>query len=65
MVLCWLLRTRGIPAELRVGAQKQVGRFQAHAWVECEGVILNDADDIHAHFVPFDGPVTPAETTSL
>lgn len=65
IVLCWLLRSRGIPAELRVGAQKHVERFEAHAWVECEGIVLNDADDIHSHFVPFDGPVTPAETTSL
>jgi hypothetical protein len=64
MVLCWLLRVRGITAQLRVGAQKQQSRFEAHAWVECEGFVLNDPDETHIHFVPFDGPITPAETAS-
>jgi Transglutaminase-like superfamily len=64
MVLCWLLRSRGIPAELRVGAHRQATRFEAHAWVECEGVVLNDSDDVHLHFVPFDGPVVPLERVS-
>lgn len=64
MVLCWLLRTRGIAAELRVGAQKRQSHFEAHAWVECEGFILNDPQETHIHFVPFDGPITPAETAS-
>lgn len=61
MVLQWLLRSRGIPAELRVGAQKQAERFEAHAWVECEGVVLSDADEVHVHFVPFDGPIVSTE----
>lgn len=64
MVLCWLLRSRGIPAELRVGAQKKAERFEAHAWVECDGAVLNEGEDLHLHFVPFDGPVTPMETAS-
>jgi hypothetical protein len=64
MVLWWLLRSRGIPVELRVGARKQGERFEAHAWVEFEGAILNDAGEEHVHFVPFDGPVTSMETPS-
>jgi hypothetical protein len=64
MVLWWLLRSRGIPVELRVGARKQGERFEAHAWVEFEGTVLNDADEQHVHFVPFDGPITSMETPS-
>ena len=64
MVLCWLLRTRGIPAELRVGAHKDADRFEAHAWVECAGIVLNEADDVHVHFVPFDEPISSPETAS-
>lgn len=64
MVLSWLLFSRGIPSELRVGAKKCSETFQAHAWVECEGVVLNDLDDVHSHFVPFDGPLASPETTS-
>lgn len=64
MVLWWLLSSRGISSELRIGAQKSPGKFEAHAWVECERVILNNVDDIHSHFVPFDGPLTSPETSA-
>jgi Transglutaminase-like superfamily len=62
LVLWWLLRRLGIAAELRIGARKEVGRFEAHAWVEVDSVVLNDANAEHRHFVPFDGPISPLET---
>jgi len=62
LVLWWLLQRRGIPAELRIGARKSEGRFEAHAWVESEGVVLSDAGEGHLHFVPFDGSVISMET---
>jgi hypothetical protein len=61
LVLWWLLRRLGIAAELRIGARKEVGRFEAHAWVEVASVVLNDAGAEHRHFVPFDGPISPLE----
>jgi Transglutaminase-like superfamily len=61
LVLLWLLRRRGIPAELRIGARKQSNRFEAHAWVEFKGAVLNDAGDEHLHFVPFEDPVRSME----
>jgi hypothetical protein len=61
LVLWWLLRRLGIAAELRIGARKEVGRFEAHAWVEVDSVVLNDAGAEHRHFVPFDGPISPLE----
>ncbi|HUJ31691.1 MAG TPA: lasso peptide biosynthesis B2 protein [Candidatus Acidoferrum sp.] len=64
MVLWWLLRSRGIPAELRVGARKEADRLEAHAWVELQGAPLNDAGESHLHFVPFDGPIVSLETPS-
>jgi hypothetical protein len=64
MVLWWLLRNRSLPVELRVGARKHGERFEAHAWVEFEGTVLNDAGEEHVHFVPFDGPITSMETPS-
>src|SRR5271156_6987089 len=62
LVLWWLLRMRGIAAELRVGARKDSGRFEAHSWVEFDGKVLNDAGEEHLHFVPFEGPIIPMET---
>jgi hypothetical protein len=62
LVFWWLLQRRGIPAELRIGARKAEGRFEAHAWVESEGVVLSDADEGHLHFVPFESSVISMET---
>lgn len=55
LALLWLLRKRGITADLRIGARKEADRFEAHAWVEFEGAVLNDAGEAHRHFVPFEG----------
>jgi Transglutaminase-like superfamily len=65
VALLWLLETRGIQAELRIGARREAERFEAHAWVERNGVILSEAGENHLHFVPFDGPLgsIEAETT--
>ena len=62
LVLWWLLRLRGIASELRVGARKDSGRFEAHSWVEFDGKVLNDAGEVHLHFVPFEGPIISMET---
>jgi hypothetical protein len=61
LVLWWLLRRRGLPAELRIGARKEDSRFEAHAWVELEGQVLNDSETVHKHFSRFDGPIASAE----
>lgn len=61
LTLLWLLQTRGIGAELRIGARKEARRFEAHAWVERNGVVLSDAGENHLHFVPFDGPLGSME----
>src|SRR6185369_2789042 len=37
LVLWFLLRRRRIPAEIRIGVRKELGQFQAHAWVEVAG----------------------------
>lgn len=62
MVLWWLLRRRQIAAELRIGARKQEGQFEAHAWVEYAGAMVGDLGVDHLHYSPFDGPITPVET---
>ncbi len=62
VAILWLLETRGIAAELRMGARKEAGRFEAHAWVERDGVVLGEAGENHLHFTPFDGPLGSMET---
>jgi len=62
LVLWWMLRRQGIHADLRIGANKQAGRFEAHAWVEFCGAVVNDPYGEHRNFVPFDGPIDSMET---
>jgi hypothetical protein len=40
LALCRLLREKGLPARLRVGVRKNAQPFQAHAWIELEGIPL-------------------------
>ncbi len=61
LVLWWLLRRRGIDAVLRIGARKDSDRFEAHAWVELDSQVLNDAAAEHRHFVPFERPILSME----
>jgi hypothetical protein len=62
LVLRSILRRHGFSAELKIGARKEAGRFEAHAWVELHGRRLNDENDSHSNFVPFDGAISSMET---
>ena len=44
IVLWRILRGEGIACELRLGARASDGPFEAHAWVECGGVALNESE---------------------
>lgn len=66
LVLVRFLARKGIACDVRIGLPAdQPGRdlpgeepgFSAHAWVECDGVVLNDRDDVAARFTPFDAPL--------
>lgn len=57
LVLWILLRNQGIISELRIGVKRKSTKFSAHAWVEYQGIILNDTDDVHQRFQAFDRSV--------
>ena len=44
-----LLR-RGFAPELKIGVRKQDGAFDAHAWVELQGVALGQSELVHQVF---------------
>lgn len=54
LALWWLLGRQGIASELRVGVRKQGRKFEAHAWVERDGVALNEPQALHTHYAAFD-----------
>lgn len=54
----WLLQRKGINAELRIGVRRADEGLEAHAWVELDGEILNDTEDVRESFAAFEGPLT-------
>jgi hypothetical protein len=38
---------------VRIGTRKTEEKFEAHAWVECDGVALNEPEESHKHYVAF------------
>jgi hypothetical protein len=54
LVLWILLRDRGIISEVRIGIERESTKFSAHAWVEYQGIVLNDTEDVHQRYQAFD-----------
>ena len=53
LVLWFLLSRKRVPAELRIGVRRSDKGFEAHAWVEVQGTVVNDAEDLVHNYVPF------------
>lgn len=56
-VALWrILRRHGIESELHLGARRCPDQRSPvfHAWVECNGVVLNDRADVRGHYVAFE-----------
>ena len=64
LTLWWLLRQQGVESQIRFGARKNGRRMEAHAWVEFEGMPLNDSTDVGERFKPFERAVTGKEVKS-
>ena len=55
LLLWYLLRRRGMDAELVVGAKSPVDEaWMAHAWVELDSQPVNDVPDVRQHYASFD-----------
>ena len=46
LLLFWLLKARGEPAELLIGVSKETSGLQSHAWIETQGKILVDRPEV-------------------
>ena len=62
LALTWMLRRRGIDPALRLGVRLTGPAFDAHAWVEYDGRVLNDTQDVHTRFTPLTAPVQRERT---
>ena len=57
LVLWFLLRRQGIDSELRIGVRREQDKFEAHAWIEYEGRVLNDNQNVRQQFAMFEHPI--------
>jgi hypothetical protein len=65
LALWWLLRRLGTASCVRIGARSVGERLVAHAWVEHEGVALNEPQQEHRHYATFDAafPLQSSESS--
>ena len=59
LLLRWLLRRYGMTSDLRIGVRFEEGVLAAHAWVEKDGIPVNDSPEVVARFAAFEQPVAP------
>ena len=54
LVIWWLLGRRRIKSQIVFGVPKEaVENFNAHAWVECNGINLSDSNEVQQKFTSF------------
>src|SRR5690554_2578376 len=53
LVMRLLLSRKGITSELKIGVRQYDGKFDAHAWLEKDGTILNDHHSVIANYLVF------------
>ena len=57
LALWWLLARQGVRSEIRIGIRNDPragSAFAAHAWIERNGVALNETEAPHRHYAAFE-----------
>ncbi|HUF47559.1 MAG TPA: lasso peptide biosynthesis B2 protein [Vicinamibacterales bacterium] len=52
LVLWYLCRRRGVPVAVVLGARPTAAGLEAHAWVEHDGVVINDEGSVQRDYIP-------------
>jgi hypothetical protein len=50
LLVWWLLRRQGIESQLDFGVRMVDGKLEAHAWVEYNGMVVNDSENVRQDF---------------
>lgn len=64
MLVWWFLRREGIPSHICFGVRMTDRTLEAHAWVEWDGIVLNDSITVHEQYKALQD-VLPATTLGL
>ena len=60
LVLWWMMQSEGIRTDIVFGVWNGESGVIAHAWVELDGVVLNDHQDVRNGFVVFRSSLSAA-----
>ena len=50
LLVWWFLRREGLPGQLCFGVRMFHSKLEAHAWVEYNGIVINDSANIHEQY---------------
>jgi hypothetical protein len=56
-----LLAANGTASELRIGVRKRGTKFEAHAWIEHDGLALMEPEGVHERFSSFNCAIGGSE----
>lgn len=56
LALWALLRQQGVESKLKIAVKKDSPTFEAHAWLEYQGYVLNDVSNVQQCFAIFNRP---------
>jgi hypothetical protein len=59
MLVWWILRARGFDSTVCFGVRTEDGHLEAHAWVEHEGNVIDDTEDVRVRYRPLHEGVPP------
>lgn len=61
VVLWWYLQREGLNGDLRIGVRRdaETRELAFHAWIEYQGVVLNDEASVRQRYVTFDRAIAP------
>jgi hypothetical protein len=54
LALWYLLRRQGIESDFRLGLRKADGQIEGHAWVEVNGRVLSETENVLRQYTTFD-----------
>jgi hypothetical protein len=54
LLVLWFLRRHGMVGQIWFGVRLVNGTWEAHAWVEWKGIIINDEADVRERFKPLE-----------
>ena len=64
LLVWWLLRRKGIQSNICFGVRMLDRKLEGHAWVEYNGLIVNDSRSVHGTFEPLHD-IFPSTKTGL